>query len=277
MDRYAVFGNPIAHSKSPWIHTRFAEQLGENVDYKAVLVDVHQFNKAADKFFFEGGSGINITVPFKVDAFNYASELTARAQTAGAVNTLKKTSGGDCVGDNTDGVGLVRDLVVNLGWQLAGKNILLIGAGGAARGVLQPLMEEGPAMLCIANRSEEKARRLAENHGQPEDGKLVASGLKNLANKFDVVINATSTSLSGEIPAIDTELARDARCYDMMYASEPTPFQAWAKKNGAASTADGLGMLVEQAAEAYCIWRGRQPDTTDVIAHLRATLAASAV
>jgi shikimate dehydrogenase len=261
-DRYAVFGNPIAHSKSPLIHAEFARQTGQDLAYEAILAPLDDFAGALQAFRGRGGRGANVTVPFKEQAHALADRLSARAEAAGAVNTL--TFGdGTVLGDNTDGVGLVNDLADNLGVALAGARVLLLGAGGAARGVVLPLLERGPARLLIANRTAAKARELADRFG------CQGCGFDELAEQsFDLVINATSASLAGDAPPLPEGIyAPGALAYDMMYGRE-TPFMAAARAAGA-RVADGLGMLVEQAAEAFCVWRGVRPDTAPVIAMLR--------
>lgn len=266
-DHYAVFGNPIAHSKSPRIHAEFARQTGEDLDYVALLAPLDDFAGAVAAFRDAGGRGANVTVPFKEDAFRLATRLTPRAQDAGAVNTLI-FDGGEIAGDNTDGAGLVRDLTVNLRQALAGRRILLMGAGGAARGVIGPLLAERPAALVLANRTVEKAQQLVEQF----DGRLTGSSYAALAGQaFDVAVNATAASLRGELPPLPDGIFKPgALAYDMMYGTD-TPFMAWARAHGAARVSDGLGMLVEQAAEAFFAWRGVRPDTAPVIASLRAT------
>lgn len=265
-DHYAVFGNPIAHSKSPRIHAEFARQTGEDLDYVALLAPLDDFAGAVAAFRDAGGRGANVTVPFKEDAFRLATRLTPRAQGAGAVNTLT-FDGGEIAGDNTDGAGLVRDLAVNLRQALAGQRILLMGAGGAARGVIGPLLAERPAALVLANRTVEKAQQLVEQF----DGRLTGSSYAALAGQaFDVAVNATAASLKGELPPLPDGIFKPgALAYDMMYGTD-TPFMAWARAHGAARVSDGLGMLVEQAAEAFFVWRGVRPDTAPVIASLRA-------
>lgn len=264
-DRYAVVGNPIAHSKSPLIHTEFARQTGQGMSYERLLAPLDEFLETVEKFRNEGGKGVNVTVPFKEQAFQHASKNTSRAQLAGAVNTLKFDETG-VLGDNTDGAGLVRDLTANLQQRITGKGILLMGAGGAARGVIGPLLAENPASLVLANRTVEKAQQLADLFDQG----MSASSYEALAGqKFDLVINATSASLQGALPPLPDELFNPgALAYDMMYGTE-TPFMAWARLHGAAQVADGLGMLVEQAAESFFLWRGVRPDTTPVIQLLR--------
>jgi shikimate dehydrogenase len=273
MDRYVVFGNPIGHSKSPLIHRLFAEQTGQQLDYSTLLAPLDDFTTCAQAFFQEG-RGANVTVPFKEEAYRLADSLTARAQRAGAVNTLSKLADGSLQGDNTDGAGLVRDLTVNAGVSLAGKRILLLGAGGAVRGVLEPILAQKPASLVIANRTVEKAEKLAELFD--DLGPVSASGFGWLAEPVDLIINATSASLAGELPPIAASLIQPGHtvCYDMMYGKEPTPFCNWASEHGAKRVLDGLGMLAEQAAEAFFIWRGVRPDTAPVLAELRRQLAA---
>lgn len=274
MDRYVVFGNPIGHSKSPLIHRLFAEQTGEALDYNTLLAPLEDFTGCAREFFLQG-RGANVTVPFKEEAYRLANALTERAQRAGAVNTLSKLADGSLLGDNTDGAGLVRDLTVNAGLSLAGKRILLLGAGGAVRGALEPLLAQQPASLVIANRTVEKAERLAELFD--DLGPVSASGFDWLSEPVDLIINATSASLSGDVPPIAGSLVEPGKtfCYDMMYAKEPTAFCRWATEHGAAMAMDGLGMLVEQAAEAFYLWRGVRPDSAPVLAELRKQLAAN--
>ncbi|PKO45242.1 MAG: shikimate dehydrogenase [Betaproteobacteria bacterium HGW-Betaproteobacteria-4] len=271
-DLYCVFGNPIAHSKSPAIHAAFAAASGQDLIYEARLAAVDGFQSAISGFMAAGGKGANVTVPFKEEAFRLATRLSERAARAGAVNTLA-FNGNDIFGDNTDGAGLVRDMTHNLGFSLAGKRILLLGAGGASRGVIAPLLAEKPASLFIANRSADKAVALAASFA---DIATVNAGnfAKTKGNSFDLVINATSASLSGEsLPLPPGIFAPGSLAYDMMYGKGETPFLALAREQGAGLRADGLGMLVEQAAEAFFIWRGVRPDTVPVLAELRAKLA----
>ncbi len=265
-DRYAVVGNPVAHSKSPNIHAEFARQTGQDMAYERLLAPLDGFAETVDRFRTEGGKGLNVTVPFKEQAFAYAGNKTARAQAAGAINTLKFDETG-VLGDNTDGAGLVRDLTTNLQLPLNGKRILLMGAGGAARGVIGPLLNEQPQTLVLANRTVDKAQLLANLFGQG----IMASSYEALyGQRFDLVINATSASLQGELPPLPEGLLNpDALAYDMMYGAE-TPFMKWAKLQGAAKVSDGLGMLVEQAAESFFLWRAVRPDTRTVIHMLRA-------
>ena len=263
-DRYAVFGHPIAHSKSPQIHAAFARQTGQDMRYEAILAPLDGFDASVAAFIAAGGRGANVTVPFKEEAYRLADTLSPRAQRAGAVNTLVFADG-RIEGDNTDGAGLVADLVDNLHRPLAGQRVLLLGAGGAARGVIEPILGKAPATLVIANRTVARAQELAALFG----GKIVACGFGAVEGTFDLVINATSASLSGELPPLPAHVfTHDTLAYDMMYGRD-TPFLAMARGLGAA-TADGLGMLVEQAAEAFFRWRGVRPDTAPVIASLRA-------
>ncbi|SEC75851.1 shikimate dehydrogenase [Pseudomonas saponiphila] len=272
MDQYVVFGNPIGHSKSPLIHRLFAQQTGQQLEYNTLLAPLDDFVGAARRFFAEG-RGANVTVPFKEDAYRLCDSLTERAQRAGAVNTLSKQADGRLLGDNTDGAGLVRDLTVNAGVSLKGKRILLLGAGGAVRGALEPLLAQQPASVVIANRTVEKAERLAELFA--DLGPVSASGFDWLQESVDLIINATSASLSGELPPIAGSLIEPGQtvCYDMMYGKEPTPFCRWASDHRAALVLDGLGMLAEQAAEAFFLWRGVRPDSAPVLAELRRQLA----
>lgn len=270
-DLYAVFGNPINHSKSPTIHRQFAEQTGQDMHYTKQLVNDGEFEIAAQAFFAQGGKGLNITVPFKLNAFAFAHKRTARAERAGAVNTLARLSDGTILGDNTDGIGMIHDMH-NLGWELEGKRVLILGAGGAVRGILQPLLEEKPAQVVIANRTVEKAEELVKNFH--DLGDVRAKSFAQLeGDVFDLVINGTSASMQGELPPLPTNLlAAQACCYDMMYGAEPTIFLAWAKNQGATQIADGLGMLIGQAAEAFYLWRQIRPEVVPVITALRRQL-----
>lgn len=265
---YCVFGNPIGHSKSPLIHGCFAEQTGEDLRYEARLAPLDGFAASVHSFIAEGGQGANVTVPFKEEAFRLCHEHTPRARLAEAVNTLS-FAGGNIVGDNTDGAGLVRDLSDNLHTPLAGRRLLLLGAGGAARGAIGPLLEQLPATLVIANRTASKAASLAQHFSRL--GPVQGGSYADLAGQqFDVVINATSASLSGDVPPLpDGIFAAGALAYDMMYSKIGTPFLAMAESSGAARLADGLGMLVEQAAEAFFVWRGIRPQTSAVLDKLR--------
>ena len=276
MDRYAVVGNPIAHSKSPQIHAAFARQTGQELSYEALLAPVDGFIQTVADFRARGGRGLNVTVPFKLEAFALAERHTARAQAAGAVNTLAFGTDG-VLGDNTDGAGLVRDLSANLDFALAGRRILLLGAGGATRGALLPLLDSRPARLTIANRTVAKAEALAALFAaRAGDCVLDACGFDALAGRrFDLVINATAASLADELPPLPPGLyAEGALAYDMMYGRDPTRFMRAALADGAARAADGLGMLVEQAAESFALWRGVRPDSSPVLATLRRQLEA---
>ncbi|WP_027873425.1 shikimate dehydrogenase [Spongiibacter marinus] len=273
VDQYAVFGNPIKHSRSPQIHAAFAEQTGQALHYRAHKVELGRFAEVASEFFRNGGRGLNITVPFKLDAFEFADELSGRARRAGAVNTLARGEDGRIYGDNTDGVGMVRDINDNLGWSLAGKRILVLGAGGAVRGILGPLLKQRPEELVVANRTLEKAEALAELFA--ELGPVSGQPFEALPGRqFDIIINGTSASLSGDLPPLPSHiLSNEGSAYDMMYGAEPTPFMRWAAAEAAWAVSDGLGMLVEQAAESFCIWRGVRPDTRPVIELIRQSLS----
>lgn len=273
MDKYCVFGNPIAHSKSPEIHAAYAAQTGQQLTYEKRLAPVDGFADAVRAFIAEGGKGANVTVPFKLEAHKLASALTVRAQAAGAVNTLVFGADGSITGDNTDGAGLVADIVHNAGVPIAGKRVLLLGAGGAARGVVLPILEHRPAALAIANRTVATAEALVEQFGAlAGPGVLSACGFADVAGAFDIVINATSASLSADLPPVPAAaFAAGALALDMMYGARPTVFMEFAAGHGAA-TRDGLGMLVEQAAEAFEVWRGVRPQTASVLQQLRAKL-----
>lgn len=272
MDRYAVMGHPIAHSKSPFIHARFAAQTGERLSYEAIHVAPDGFPRALDEFQASGGKGLNVTLPFKQQAHDLCRHRSERAALAGAANTLWFDQAGERFADNTDGVGLVRDLVTNLGLELAGRRILLLGAGGAARGVLGPLLASAPDTLVIANRTHERAVQLAERFASL--GPVYAVAFDELhVEPFHVIINATSASLDGSLPPVPpAALVRGGTCYDMTYAASATPFVRWGCEAGAGISADGVGMLVEQAAEAFALWRGKRPETAAVIADLRRLL-----
>jgi shikimate dehydrogenase len=270
MDHYAVIGNPIAHSKSPRIHAEFARQTGQDLDYGRILGEPETFAETVCGFFADGGRGLNVTVPFKEAAWRLATELSPRADLAGAVNTLMALPDGGLGGDNTDGAGLVLDLAQNHGFDFAGQRVLVLGAGGATRGVLRPLLETGLAGLTIANRTAAKAQDLADLAAGL--GPVVGCGLEDLAGqRFDLIVNATSAGLSGEVPRIpDHCLAPGGWTYDMLYGDAPTAFCLWGRGHGAAVALDGLGMLVEQAAESFRLWRGVRPQTAPVMALLRA-------
>jgi shikimate dehydrogenase len=267
-DQYAVIGNPVAHSKSPQIHTEFARQTGQDLSYEQLLAPTHAFIETASAFRARGACGVNVTLPFKGEAFRFATQVSQRARSAQAVNTLR-FEGEAIYGDNTDGTGLVNDLARNLGYAVAGRRVLLLGAGGAARGVIMPLLEQRPACLVLANRTLGKAQVLAQSF----DARVEAGTYAALAGRqFDLVVNATSASMAGELPPLPPAVfAPGALAYDMVYGRDDTPFLAFARGEGAAALADGLGMLVEQAAESFYIWRGLRPDTVPVLKLLRQT------
>ena len=268
-DAYAVMGNPIGHSKSPQIHRLFAEQTGQDISYEALLVELDGFADAVDWFQAEGGKGLNITVPFKQQAWELVKQRSERAELAGAVNTIVIREDGSRYADTTDGVGMVRDISDNNGIALKGKCILVLGAGGAVRGVLQPLLEQRPQFVIVANRTASKAVELAKQFN--DFGDVFGCGFDVLSGQqFDLVINGTAASLKGEVPPLpDDLLYENASCYDMMYSAGPTAFQTWAREHGAVQSLDGLGMLVEQAAESFFMWRGVRPETGVVIEQLR--------
>ncbi len=269
-DKYAVVGHPVAHSKSPQIHAVFARLTLQDLSYEAILVPLDGFADAVRAFIAAGGRGMNVTVPFKLEAYALADARSPRAEAAKAVNTLVFSPAG-IHGDNTDGAGLVADLTRNLGFEIAGKRLLLLGAGGAARGVLLPLLEQQPAALYLANRTPGKAHELrAAFAGRAGACRLESGGFAALAGRqFDLVVNATAASLAGEAPPLPEGLyAPGSLAYDMLYGRE-TPFLAAARAQGAARLADGLGMLVEQAAESFFLWRGVRPPTAPVLAQLR--------
>lgn len=272
-DRYVVIGNPVAHSRSPLIHASFAAQTGQDLDYGTLLAPLDGFATAVREFAATGGCGANVTVPFKEQAHTLATRLSERAQAAGAANTLSFTADG-VLADNTDGAGLVRDLQHNYGIVLGGKRILLLGAGGASRGVLLPLLRTHPAQLCVANRTSSRAAELL-HHFAHVAGRthMSGGGFDDVQGCFDLVINATSASLSDQTPALPSGCyASDSLAYDMMYGKGATAFLRQARSLGAHRLADGAGMLVEQAAESFFIWRGVRPDTASVLAQLRAVL-----
>lgn len=270
VDRYAVLGHPIKHSKSPRIHTLFAEQTGQALSYSAIEVPAEHFQVEVIAFFANGGKGLNCTVPLKELAWAFADRLTERAQLSKAVNTLKLEADGSILGDNTDGCGLIADLISNHNIVLTNRRVLILGAGGATRGIIAPLLEQGLQTLTIANRTVEKAYGLAAEF--QDIGAITATSFANLqGQQFDLILNATSASLAGQLPPLpEGLLAADGVCYDLAYGNEPTPFVRWGLEQQAAKSLDGLGMLVEQAAEAFFIWRGVRPDTRPVIDLLNA-------
>lgn len=276
-DRYAVIGNPIGHSKSPQIHSLFAQQTDEKITYEALFSPVDKFEETVREFIKSNGKGLNVTVPFKQEAFELADELSDYAKNAGAVNTLVFRDDGSIYGTNTDGIGLVRDLVENYQSLIKDKRILLLGAGGAVRGVMQPLLMQMPNQIVIANRTPERAIELAadmQNVTQLKDEikpcMLSGGGFADNTGEFDLIINGTAASLEGIMPPIpETCLASDVHCYDMMYGGRPTAFENWCEDQGATKVMNGLGMLVEQAAESFSIWRGKMPDTKPVLETIR--------
>ncbi|MGO2088652.1 MAG: shikimate dehydrogenase [Oceanisphaera sp.] len=273
MDRYVVIGHPIKHSQSPFIHHQFAEQTSQAIDYQRLLAPLDGFADSLQHFAREGGKGCNITVPFKTQAMDIADELTERAELAGAVNTLQLLPDGRWLGDNTDGAGLVMDLK-RLGFELAGANILLLGAGGAARGAISPLLAEQPAKLVVANRTPARATELAQRFSHL--GNIISEPLEALDSGFDIIINSTSASLQGETLSLSPQVCHaQTRVYDMMYAQQETPFMAWARELGLEHRFDGLGMLVGQAAESFYLWRGVRPDIMPVLVTLHAKLNAA--
>jgi shikimate dehydrogenase len=265
-DQYGVIGHPVAHSWSPFIHGMFARQTGEHIVYRLHDVKAEDFRGYVLDFFARGGRGLNVTVPHKVAAAELANELTPRASRAAAVNTLAVQKDGRLLGDNTDGAGLVHDLRDNLGVTLAGGRVLIVGAGGATRGVIAPLQVLRPAELVIANRTADRAQELARDFSD-----VRGCGFEDIGSQpFDVVINATSASLSGDVPAIPATVFRpDSLSYDMVYGKGDTSFLKWAREHGCSRAHQGLGMLVEQAAESFKLWRGVRPSTTAVMAALR--------
>lgn len=271
MDTYAVFGNPIAHSKSPQIHQQFAKQTNQQISYAAIAAPKDGFPDAINAFFAQGGKGCNVTVPFKEQAYELADKLTPRAQTAGAVNTLMRDAAGQLLGDNTDGAGLVADLQRHC-ITLKQANVLIIGAGGASRGVIQPLLDAQVGRIFIYNRTAEKAEQLAKQFAS--FGSIQAITATELASQpIALIINATSASLMGQLPAIPEQtIASATACYDMAYGDQDTVFITWCKQLGVAICLDGLGMLVGQAAESFRIWRDVMPDVESVIQQLRQAL-----
>jgi shikimate dehydrogenase len=270
IDRYAVIGNPVAHSKSPIIHAAFARATGQELTYERLLAPRDGFVATTARFVSEGGKGLNVTIPFKLEAFELARQRSARAESAGACNTLA-WRGDHWYGDNTDGAGLMRDLTHNLGESIAGRDVLVLGAGGAVHGILLPLLAHAPHRLVIANRTHARAVELAKHFAAT--GPVVAIEPRALAGtRFDIVINATSIGLDTPVPRDlwpQGLFAPRSLAYDLVYANQTTPFVLWAMEQGAARTADGLGMLIEQAAESFLLWRGVRPDTSCAFPLLR--------
>jgi len=272
VSQYAVVGDPIAHSKSPRIHRLFAEQTGEELAYDAFAITSDNFAQFVQEFFENGGAGLNITLPHKEAAFKLAAQNSPRATLAGAVNTLTVHAGKLC-GDNTDGPGLVRDLQTNNGIELNGKSILMLGAGGAARGALAELVNTEPRKITLLNRTVSKAESIKFDFRDVATIDAASYDKADPDEQYDVIINATSLSLNKELPPLSAQwIAPECCCYDMMYSDEETVFVEWAKQHGAAKALDGLGMLVEQAAESFAIWRGIRPDTGPVITAIRESL-----
>lgn len=269
VNKYAVIGNPITHSKSPQIHSAFAQQENVQIDYQRILADEANFIASVDSFIQAGGLGLNVTVPFKIQAYENCAHLDEFAQAAKAVNTISFDQQKGWLGANTDGIGLLRDLKDNLGLTLENKKILVLGAGGATRGILLPLLKENPTRLVIANRTIIKASTLADEFSSL--GEIASCGYKELGNEaFDIVINATSASLHNTLPAIpDMIVCSKSICYDLVYSDSATSFLLWAKRQGVQQISDGIGMLIEQAAESYNIWRGFRPQTKEIFKLLR--------
>ena len=267
---FAVFGNPISHSKSPLVHGLFAKELGINMEYRAVQVDIGGFEQAVSGFQANGGNGLNVTVPFKLNAWKLADQLTDRARIAGAVNTL--TLEEVVKGDNTDGAGLVKDIEINLGVPFFDKNVLIVGAGGAVRGILSPILERSPNLVVIANRTKGKADELEKIFSDFGNVKaFVLDEADSIANH--IIINATSTGIHGELPQISPRIFENTELvYDLVYGKHPTRFMEWAKENNVDQITDGLGMLVEQAAESFNVWHGVLPQTIPVIQAVREKL-----
>ena len=278
-DLYCVMGHPVAHSRSPWIHQRFAALTGQALDYERQLVPLDGFAQAVQHFAQAGGRGCNVTVPFKHEAAQCADSCSPRVHLAGAANTLVLAQG-RIHADNTDGLGLVADITRNAGVPLAGRDVLLVGAGGAGAGVLGPLLEQGPRSLVVANRTLARAQMLVQSHlelASLQKTKLLALDLQGLEHDFDLIINATASSLEGAgVPVPAQVLRPGCLAYDMMYGPAAQGFLHWATQHGAQAR-DGLGMLVEQAAEAFALWRGVRPPAAQVLAELRALLQAEAV
>lgn len=270
-DHYAVIGNPVAHTKSPALQMAFARQCQQDMDYGMILGPLNAFAETVRQFQRDGGKGLNITVPFKLEAFAMADELTPRAKAAGAVNMFTFREDGSILGDNTDGIGIIRDITDNLACSLAGKRVLLLGAGGAVRGTLLPLLAEKPAEVFIANRTESKAIDLARNFKDLAGQTSLSGGcFAAVTRPFDVIINGTASSLSDEVPPLPAQVwSAAALAYDMFYQKEPTAFMRAARDAGVGRVSDGLGMVVEQGAECFTLWRGMRPETAPVIAALR--------
>lgn len=267
-DRYAVVGHPVSHSRSPVIHKVFAQQTGENIRYEAIDAEPENFETAVRGFAAAGGRGLNVTVPHKEAAFELSDRRGAEAQRAGAVNTISFTRSGEIQGDNTDGTGLIADLTANLDYDLADKRVLVLGAGGATRGIMGPLLDQSPAAVVLANRTLARAEALKDVF---EDDRLSVCQFDDLAQAepFGLVINATSAGLRGETPPFPGSCVSSAElCYDLAYSLKQTPFEVWAQAQGASRAVQGWGMLIEQAAESFLIWRGVRPDTAALLKQL---------
>lgn len=270
---YGVFGNPVAHSKSPQIHQVFADQAGIEIDYQKIEPSENEFQSKVKEFVAAGGKGFNVTLPFKEEAYALMSECSKRAARAEAVNTVVIEDEGRYFGDNTDGVGLVTDIIVNHGWTIADQKLLIIGAGGAVKGVLGSLVDEKPQHIVVTNRTLVRAEQLIKHYDQ---SLCEAKGFNAINDHYDLIINGTSASLSGKIPEIPASvIGSKSRCYDMVYAADETLFNRWAIDLGAEEAVDGLGMLVEQAARAFELWTGYRPKTADVVSRLRKQLSLS--
>ena len=270
-DRYAVIGNPIAHSKSPTIQAAFAAQTDHDMSYERLLAPLDGFRSTVERFAAEGGMGLNVTIPFKLEAFELATETTQRARLAGAVNTLKRIDGG-WLADNTDGAGLVRDLMHNHGIVVTGRAVAILGAGGAVRGILKPLLDAGAVSVAVSNRTMAKAEAIAAHFSRYGRVEAVAPDAFG-ERRHGIVINATSLGMGGAavdtFPFPGTIFAPGAFAYDLIYSDQPTAFMRWAREHGAAGASDGMGMLIEQAAESFALGRGVRPDTKPVFALLR--------
>lgn len=268
IDRYAVMGNPVAHSKSPFIHLEFAKQTHQHIRYTKIEVPIDKFEQHVKLFHLENGKGLNITVPFKQQAFELVTDCSDRARVAKAVNTIKFLENGQLYGDNTDGIGFIRDLSAHHHFSLQDRTILLLGAGGAVRGIIQPILQQHPKQLIIANRTLITAQELAKEFSHLAD--VEAISINAIKGNFDLIINGTSLSLNqGDIPFDRSILSKKTFCYDLMYGQKLTPFLKWAVSNGASRVTDGIGMLVEQAAESFFIWRGVRPETKKIIDMLK--------
>lgn len=269
VDRYAVIGNPVEHSKSPEIHELFADQTGEKISYEKIFAEENKFRQVVTEFFNNGGKGMNVTVPFKIDAWAFVDEHTDYAKHAVAVNTIHLNKNGNFFGANTDGIGLLRDLKKTYHIQIENKKILIVGAGGATQGIVEPLLNEGPAELCIANRTVIKAEVIAtrfQNLGEIKTCPLTVIPKQ----KFDLILHATSIGLENKNIELPSEIVGpDTCCYDLLYSDQDTPFMKWAKNHNAGKVADGFGMLLEQAAESFYLWRGKRPDTSMALNYFR--------